>query len=154
MNLSADSAATPAPAPVLAFHTNYATELDGWVAQLPSGPRAHAHRQELHFMRRVRERYGLTVSPRQYRWWIEKVERVLPGTKFLRFGACAQRTFWSLRSGSYTVRVLYDESTRRLITCVPPRFEQLPMKRARRLRATQAFVDADHLAKTRRLAAA
>lgn len=116
----------------------------------PGAAAAHEH----HFRQRVRERYGFTLSPRRYRYWIEKVEEVLPGTEFLHFGERPGRTIWKIRSGSYTLHVVYDETTRRLVTCFPPPFTQLPLKRVRRLRAKHGFMDTIHLARARELAAA
>ena len=51
--------------------------------------------------------------------------------------------------------VLYDEATRRLVTRYPSLLpEVMPRKRRRRLRARMACVDADYLARRRRLSAA
>jgi hypothetical protein len=124
------------------------------LAAEPQSLAARAYAQERHFLRRARERFGLVISPQRYRHWIRKVEEVLPGTDFLHATELPARTVWRIRSGSYTLHVLYDETTRRLVTCFPPPVVQLPRKRARRLRARDAFVDTDYLAKTRRLAAA
>jgi hypothetical protein len=115
---------------------------------------AHAAAQEAHFIRRARERFGLTISPKRYRYWIEKVEKRLPGTEFLHGTDDPQRTVWRIRSGSYTLHVLYDARTARLVTCYPPPVEQLSRKRAHRLRTRTRFVDTDYYAKRRRLAAA
>ena len=144
------SACPSAPAPAL-------------VTPFPATPaalRAHqalaadAAAHERHFRQRVRERYGFTLSPSRYRYWIEKVEEVLPGTEFRHFGERPGRTIWKIRSGSYTLHVVYDEITRRLVTCFPPPFTQLPLKRVRRLRAKHGYMDTIHLARARELAAA
>src|SRR5687767_7197987 len=117
------------PAPVLEFPSTAAAR------RAYRALAALADRQERHFIRRVRERFHVTLSPQRYRHWIRKVEQVLPGTEFLRPGACPGRTIWRIHSGSYTLHVVYDETTARLVTCFPPPFTPVSMKRLRRLRA-------------------
>lgn len=127
--------ATTAPAPVVPFPaTPAAWREHRALAQLADG-------HERHFRQRVRERFHITLSPQRYRYWIEKVEEVLPGTEFLNFGDRAGRTVWKIRSGSYTLHVVYDETTRRLVTCFPSPFVQMPIKRRRRRRGRAATAD-------------
>ena len=113
----------------------------------------YALAQERHFRRRVRERYAFTLTPERYREWIAKVEDVHPGTKFLRPAGPPGRTLWRIRCGRTTLRVVYDETTRRLVTCLPARFGELPIKRLRRLRAQHAFVESPPAAESRLAAA-
>jgi len=101
-----------------------------------------AEGQERHFRQRVRERFRITLSPQRYRHWIQKVEQVLPGTEFLRHGAVPGRTIWRIRSGSHRLHVVYDETTARLVTCLPPPFVPVSIKRLRRRRAKQAAPNA------------
>jgi hypothetical protein len=128
--------------------------LDAWLQTLTPGQRSHARHQELHFMHRLHQRYGLRISPKRYRYWIRKVEEVLPGTRFVRPGTCPERTLWEIRSGSYTLHVCYDEITRRLVTCFMPAFAPLFAKRRHRQRARRSPFQADSAAKARHLAAA
>lgn len=144
MTSSANSAAatsTAMPAAVLPFPVT-AAALREYRARA-----AHAAAQERHFVNRVRERFGLRLSPQRYRYWIEKVEQVLPGTEFLHATDVPERTVWRIRSGSYTLHVLYDETTARLVTCFPAPFIPIPIKRLRRLRARSAVADTSPLSK-------
>lgn len=127
--------ATTAPAPVLPFPATPAA----WGAHRALAQLADGH--ERHFRQRVRERFHFTLSPQRYRYRIEKVEEVLPGTEFLGRGDRPERTLWRIRSGSYTLHVVYDENTRRLVTCFPSSFVQMPIKRRRRRRVRRVISD-------------
>lgn len=113
-----------------------------------------AFRQELHFIARTRERFGIVLTPKRYRYWIRKVEDVLPGTVFLHQGDEPGRTIWTIRAGSQTLHVVYDETTGRLVTCFPPPPEHvLSRKKLLKLRARARFVDRDFLQKQKRITA-
>lgn len=74
--------------------------------------------QERHFVRRARERFGLKLKPERYRHLIRKVTDNLNGTRFI----CHQppdRTIWRIRAGGQTMRVVFDHTTERLVTCLP-----------------------------------
>lgn len=119
----------------------------------PPSELSKAFSQELHFIARTRERFGLVLSAQRYRHWIRKVEDVLSGTVFLRAGDQPGRTVWRIRAGSHTLHVVYDEGTRRLVTCFPPPPEcTIPRKKLLRLRARATGADRDHVQMQRRLA--
>lgn len=93
---------------------------------------------EAHFIKRARQRFGLRVSPERYRKFCRMVVEA-EGTTYL--GATPpHRTTWLIRAGGHLMRVVFDESTERLVTCLPFR-ERAPNPGAR-----------DALFKRRRLA--
>lgn len=152
--VGASHATLPTPGTVVPFRHDWDTDYEAHTAALPPALRWHAERQEAHFVRRVRERYGIEVSPFRYRRWIRKVEDVEEGTVFLRQGHTGERTLWEIRFGNAPLHVLFDETTRRLVTCYTPPFErEFSRKGWRRVRRVMS-VEADYVALRRRLKAA
>jgi hypothetical protein len=91
---------------------------------------------QAHFIRRAQERFGLKLTPERYAHLVRKVREVLPGTKYL-YATSPVRTVWRIRAGGRPIRVVYDETTDRLVTCLPfgDSESHLPHKRfLRRLR--------------------
>ena len=74
---------------------------------------------EAHFIQRVRERFGIKLSPARYRLWCMKVEDVEPGTKYLGETVELGRTAWKIRAGGIVLRVIFDEPTQCLVTALP-----------------------------------
>lgn len=79
---------------------------------------AKAAAQEMHFIVRAKQRFGLRVSPERYLKFCRQVIDQRDGVIYL--GATPpDRTAWLIRLGGYLMRVIYDESTARLVTCIP-----------------------------------
>ena len=113
---------------------------------------ARAAAQEAHFIRRVHERFGQKLTPQRYRLWVQRVEEVRHGTKFL--GQCAERerTAWLIVVGGLRLRVIYDERTQCLVTALPYGDAQtapLPRKTVQQLRGRVS--DPDWRQKKRRM---
>jgi hypothetical protein len=87
---------------------------------------------ELHFIARAAERYGLKVKPAYYRHLCEKVRSLARGTQPISVQP-PHRSVWLIRAGGAPMRVVFDASTDRLVTCLPPAVEHVPVKRYRRL---------------------
>lgn len=113
---------------------------------------AAAH--EAHFIRRAQERLKVKLTPARYRHWTRKVRDVLPGTRYLYKDKDSEhRTCWMIKAGTLRIRVIYDERTDRLVTCMAWHdTEYIPHKRyvRRRRRAVQT-VRKDHAAALRRI---
>jgi hypothetical protein len=86
---------------------------------------------ELHFIARAQERYGLKVKPGYYRHLCEKVRSLARGTRPISVQP-PHRSVWLIRAGGAPMRVVFDASTDRLVTCLPPAVEHVPVKRFRR----------------------
>ena len=72
---------------------------------------------EAHFIQRARRRFGLRVSHERYLRFCRVVVEA-EGTIYL--GAHPPfRTIWLVRLAGHLMRVVYDESTDRLVTCLP-----------------------------------
>jgi hypothetical protein len=116
----------------------------------------HAAAQERHFIKRARQRFRLKLTHERYRHLVRKVVEVLPGTQFLGPGDTPQRTRWRIRAGGCVMAVVYDESTDRLVTCVPvygtPDDQRSRQRERQRPDALRRWLAADHRAKQRRLA--
>lgn len=94
---------------------------------------------ERHFVRRARERFSLRISPERYREFCRRVVEVEDGVKFLhRDPKAPARTQWGVRFGGYPMRVVFDETTERLVTCMPfsdeKRFDFAHDRRAKLIR--------------------
>lgn len=74
--------------------------------------------QERHFIGRALERFELKLTPARYQHLIRKVEDTAPGTKFL-YHSQPNKTVWIIRAGGQQMRVVYDHTTERLVTCLP-----------------------------------
>jgi hypothetical protein len=86
--------------------------------------------QERHFRRRALERFGLKLKPERYQHLIRKVTENANGTKFI----CHQppdRTIWRIRAGGQVMRVVFDHTTDRLVTCLPAAPDQPERKPSR-----------------------
>lgn len=92
------------------------------MSQPPTKPDAIASARaahERHFVRHARERFGLRVSAARYREFCRRVIEVEKGVKFLhRDERTPARTMWGVRFGGYAMRVVFDETTERLVTCM------------------------------------
>lgn len=100
-----------------------------------------AANHEWHFRKRIRERFGLKVSPERYRRWCRLVIDVGPGVK----PAGSQgpdRSVWVVRLGGHEMRVVLDARTECLVTCLPLHEQQ---------REQRAASLAEHRQKLRRL---
>jgi hypothetical protein len=73
---------------------------------------------QAHFIRRARERFGLKLTPERYEHLVRKVRDCLPGSAYL-YATSPTRTVWRIRAGGRPIRVVYDETTDRLVTCLP-----------------------------------
>lgn len=80
--------------------------------------REKQHAQEQHFVRRARQRFHLVLSPKRYAYLMTKVSQHLRGTKFLGHQP-PDKTVWRIRAGGHWIRVVYDHTTDRLVTCLP-----------------------------------
>lgn len=79
---------------------------------------AQAAAHERHFIRRAKERFGLRISAARYREFCRRVIEVEAGVHY--FGRdSAARTQWGVRFGGHVMRVVFDESTGCLVTCMP-----------------------------------
>lgn len=85
-----------------------------------------ADAQMWHFIARARERFRIKLTVARYHRLIRQVEDSAPGTSFLRHQP-PERTIWIIRAAGHDMRVVYDHTTARLITCLP----YGPMPRAR-----------------------
>lgn len=104
----------------------------------PTELKNKAEVQLWHFIARARERFGIKLTVARYHRLIRQVEDSAPGTVFVRHQP-PERTIWIIRAAGHDMRVVYDHSTARLVTCVPlnrpPRVRpQLNPHKLRRLR--------------------
>ena len=72
---------------------------------------------EQHFIRRAKEHFGLRVSPERYLEWCRRVSEVDEGVHCLGRDT-PTRTQWGVRFGGYVMRVVFDDDTERLVTCM------------------------------------
>lgn len=80
--------------------------------------------------------------------------RFSPALSFATWGNRPDRTIWEIRFGNGSLHVLFDETTRRLVTCYTPPFEREFARKGWRHVRRLTFVDTDYLAMRRRLKAA
>lgn len=81
---------------------------------------AHAAAQEAYFIRRAKERFGMRVSAARYREFCRRVIEVERDVRFLsRDLQKPWCTHWGVRFGGHLMRVVLDERTERLATCIP-----------------------------------
>lgn len=85
---------------------------------MPTPLETKAAADQAHFIRRARERFALKLTPERYAHLVRKVREVLPGTRYL-YATSPTRTVWRIRAGGRPIRVVYDETTDRLVTCLP-----------------------------------
>lgn len=115
--------------------------------------RIQQHAQEQHFTRRAWERLHVKLKPARYHYWVRKVREVLPGTQFIDKQADKPwRTRWLIRAGTLRIKVIYDEHTDRLVTCMAWRdTDYIPHKRfVRRQRKAVQPIRQDHAQAMRR----
>jgi hypothetical protein len=112
--------------------------------------RAH----ERHFRNRVLKRFRIKLTPERYQLWVEKIEQVIPGVELLYQCEQPGRTCWKLPVGGVTLRVIYDETSERLVTALPFGKHELATahrKKVLRLRGRESAPDPDHVQKKRRM---
>ena len=77
-----------------------------------------ADAQMWHFIARARERFRIKLTVARYHRLIRQVEDSAPSTSFVRHQP-PDRTIWLIRAAGHDMRVVYDHTTKRLVTCVP-----------------------------------
>lgn len=84
----------------------------------PTELKKKAEAQLWHFIARARERFGIKLTVARYHRLIRQVEDSAPGTVFVRHQP-PERTIWIIRAAGHDMRVVYDHTTARLVTCLP-----------------------------------
>lgn len=121
-------------------------------AQLGNEIPVYAAAQESHFIKRARQRFGLKLTHERYRYLVRKVVEVLPGTRFVSPGDTPNRTRWRIRAGGHLMIVVYDETTDRLVTCVPDEIAAPRRERHGKPDPLRRWLAHDHKFMRRRLA--
>ena len=88
--------------------------------KLPAEQRLALHRanQEWHFKKRVRQRFGLTLSDRDVEHILWRIREDKPGVVFLAVGDDG-RSAWRVKWRKVCMVVIFDHKTERLVTALP-----------------------------------